>query len=178
MNWLSRLLGKSKADGRRTAETTPNAASPSRPAPTPVVEPSASGHDPTRDPEPPPAPRIAPEHASDTSVEPAPADDGWETEDDEPEEAEDAGEDDPTIGRYEPLDERTLDDADLQALRKEAERLALSGQHRIGPADGAGPGTLVEALMRLEGEGRVVSRVCDDAESGFYILYEPAPGRS
>jgi hypothetical protein len=147
-------------------------------APTPTVAPPAATPEPTREAGPAPklAPQIAPEPGRAAPIAPA-ADDGWEIEEDEPEEAEDEGEDDPTIGRYEPLDERALDDADLQALRLEAQRKALAGPHKVGPADSAGPGTLVEALMRLEGEGQVVSRVCDDAESGFYILYEPAPER-
>jgi hypothetical protein len=32
---------------------------------------------------------------------------------------------------------------------------------------------LAETLARLEAEGRVASHVCDDPESGFYVLYEP-----
>jgi hypothetical protein len=121
---------------------------------------------PTAAPEPGPAPAAPPvvESTADAPI---------EDDEDEDEAPEDADAPDPTIGRYEPLDETALDAADLNILRAEAERLALSGSHKVGPADPAGPGSLVETLMRLEEEGRMVSRVCDDAESGFYILYEP-----
>jgi hypothetical protein len=181
MNWLSRLRGKSKANGRPSPTAMPDPGAQGRLAPTPTVETPVSAPEPApepvREPEAPPslASQIAPVSERAAPIEPAQAEGGWETEADEPEEVEDVGEHDPTIGRYEPLDERPLDDADLKALRAEAERAALSGPHKVGPADSAGPGTVVEALMRLEGEGRVVSRVCDDAESGFYILYNPAP---
>jgi hypothetical protein len=177
MNWLSRLLSKSKSDPREAA-VAPIAPLQTPREPTPIVAPPVATPEPTREAEQAPklAPQIAPEPERAVPIEPAQAE-GWEIEEDEPEEADEGGEHDPTIGRYEPLDERALDDADIQALRVEAERTALSGPHKVGPADSAGPGTLVEALMRLEGEGRVVSRVCDDAESGFYILYEPAPDR-
>ncbi len=97
---------------------------------------------------------------------------------DEAERAEDAADEaaDPTIGRYEPLRISTAESEGVLLARTEAERSALSGPHRITPSDDAGPGSLAEALVKLEAEGKVVSRVVDDPDQGFAILYEPSGG--
>jgi hypothetical protein len=97
-------------------------------------------------------------------------------------EDEDIGEDledesdepDPTIGRYEELRVPILDAGEIVAQRAAFEAEGLSGPQKVFPHDPAGPGSLAETLARLEAEGRVISRVCDDAENGFYVLYEPA----
>ncbi len=81
---------------------------------------------------------------------------------------------DPTVGRYEELQVEVLDAKEIGAQRAAAEAEGLSGPHKVFPHDPAGPGSLAETLARLEAEGRVSSRVCDDADSGFYVLYEPA----
>ncbi|MHB8283981.1 MAG: hypothetical protein ACYDD1_04825 [Caulobacteraceae bacterium] len=187
MNWLSRLFGKPKTDRPDdvvppSPPATPELVAPDLVAPEPAalgpVAPEPVAPEPVaRATAPEVSPQVEPHPEPAKPAEPpapAEADDAavlLDEDDDEPEAGDDAA--DPTIGRYAPLDETTLDDNALQALRAEAERLALSGSHKVGPADPAGPGSLVEALMRLEGEGRVVSRVCDDADQGFYILYEP-----
>jgi len=163
MNWLARLLGKSKIDRPEPEAPTPEPLVV-RQSPTPVAEPELVPAPPV---EPKPTPAASPARAV---AEPLAAPDIDEDEDEEPEGVDD---EDPTIGRYEPLDEKALDAGDLKLLRAEAETQALSGSHKVGPADPAGPGSLVETLMRLEEEGRMVSRVCDDPEAGFYILYEP-----
>jgi hypothetical protein len=67
-----------------------------------------------------------------------------------------------------------LDAEEIGAQRAAAEAQGLAGPHKIFPHDPAGPGSLAETLARLEAEGRVTSRVCDDSEAGFYVLYEPA----
>jgi len=92
---------------------------------------------------------------------------------DEPEDESD--EPDPTLGRYEELQVEILNAEEVGAQRAAAEAEGLSGPHKVFPHDPAGPGSLAETLARLEAEGRVSSRVCDDADSGFYVLYEPAP---
>jgi hypothetical protein len=173
MNWLSRLLGKSKTDRIE----------PEAPTPEPViVRPEIA---PVAQPAPAPAPMAEPERALDPApvaplapkpTPPVPQPAAAETPDldeEDDEEPEGGDDEDPTIGRYEPLDEKALNAGDLKVLRAEAEALALSGPHKVGPSDPAGPGSLLETLMRLEEEGRMVSRVCDDPETGFYILYEP-----
>jgi hypothetical protein len=81
---------------------------------------------------------------------------------------------DPTVGRYEELQVPILDADEIGAQRAAAEVQGLSGPHKVFPHDPAGPGSLAETLAQLEAEGRVKSRVCDDADSGFYVLYEPA----
>jgi len=91
---------------------------------------------------------------------------------DEPDE--DSDEPDPTLGRYEELQVEILDAEEIVAQRAAAEAQGLSGPHKIFPHDPAGPGSLAETLARMEAEGRVTSRVCDDPDSGFYVLYEPA----
>ncbi len=77
---------------------------------------------------------------------------------------------DPTLGRYEELQVEVLVAEEVDAQRAAAEAEGLSGPHKIFPHDPAGPGSLAETLARLEAEGRVTSRVCDDPESGFYVL--------
>jgi hypothetical protein len=89
----------------------------------------------------------------------------------EPEDESD--EPDPTLGRYEELHVEILVAEEIDAQRAAAEAEGLSGPHKIFPHDPAGPGSLAETLARLEAEGRVTSRVCDEAGSGFYVLYEP-----
>jgi hypothetical protein len=184
MTWLSRLFGKSKTGSSKAAPSAdldvPRHELVAEIAPLaiePVLEPlSEPEHEPQPTeafaPEPPPAAPAKPT-VPDAPAQPDVSETLSQDEEDETEEAEDPDDIDPTIGRYEPLDETALDDDALKHLRIAAQRLALSGPHKVGPADPAGPGSLLEALMRLEGEGLVVSRVCDDAESGFYILYEP-----
>ena len=85
----------------------------------------------------------------------------------------DAEEEDPTLGSGETLKIDLPTAGELLDARSEAESLALAGSHRITPNDPAGPGSLAEALARLEAEGRVHSEVVDDPASGFYILYQP-----
>ena len=80
---------------------------------------------------------------------------------------------DPTLGSGEALQINAPTPSELAAARTEAERQALAGPHRITPNDPAGPGSLAEALGRLEAEGRVRSEIVDDAEIGFCILYQP-----
>lgn len=63
-------------------------------------------------------------------------------------------------------------------FREEAERLALSGEQRVRLTDPAGPGTLAEALARLEQEGRVTSRLDEDEEGAPVLVYSPAAGGS
>jgi len=91
---------------------------------------------------------------------------------DEPDE--DSDEPDPTLGRYEELQVEILNAEEIVTQRAAAEAQGLSGPHKIFPHDPAGPGSLAETLARMEAEGRVTSRVCDDPEAGFYVLYEPA----
>ena len=80
---------------------------------------------------------------------------------------------DPTLGSGETLKIDLPTPGELLDARSEAERLALAGPHRITPNDPAGPGSLAEALDRLEAEGRVHSEVVDENDVGFYILYRP-----
>jgi hypothetical protein len=91
---------------------------------------------------------------------------------DEPEDESD--EPDPTLGRYEELQVEVLVAEEIDAQRAAAEAEGLSGPHKVFPHDPAGPGSLAETLARLEADGRVTSRVCDDPDSGFYVLYEPS----
>ncbi len=91
---------------------------------------------------------------------------------DDPEDESD--EPDPTIGRYEELHVPILDAGEIVAQRAAFETEGLSRPHKVFPHDPAGPGSLAETLARLESEGRVTSRICDDVENGFYVLYEPA----
>jgi hypothetical protein len=88
---------------------------------------------------------------------------------------EDIDEHDPTIGRYEELQVVPLDAADINAKRAEAEAIGLSGPNKIFPHDPAGPGSLAETLAKMEADGRVISRICDEPDGGFYVLYEPRP---
>ena len=61
----------------------------------------------------------------------------------------------------------------MRAARSDAARLALSSPQRITPNDPGGPGSLAEVLAALEARGLVTSRVVEDAEVGFHLLYEP-----
>ncbi len=100
------------------------------------------------------------------------ADDVGEDDGEDPDDT-DAEEEDPTLGSGEALKIDLPTAGELLDARSEAESLALAGSHRITPNDPAGPGSLAEALARLEAEGRVHSEVVDDPASGFYILYQP-----
>ena len=62
---------------------------------------------------------------------------------------------------------------ELAAARSRAEAEALSGPHRVFPSSPAGPGSLFEALKRLEEAGRVTSRFVDDPASGPHLAYIP-----
>ena len=100
------------------------------------------------------------------------ADDVGDDDGEDPDDA-DAEEEDPTLGSGETLKIDLPTAGELLDARSQAESLALAGSHRITPNDPAGPGSLAEALARLEAEGRVHSEVVDDPASGFYILYQP-----
>ena len=100
------------------------------------------------------------------------ADDVGDDDGEDPDDADAEGED-PTLGSGEALKIDLPTAGELLDARSEAVRLALGGPHRITPNDPAGPGSLAEALGRLEAEGRVHSEVVDDPEVGFYILYHP-----
>lgn len=60
-------------------------------------------------------------------------------------------------------------------LRQVAEEEALSGEHRVRPTDPSGPGTLAEALSRLEAEGRLTCDLGEDAEGAPILVYRPKP---
>ncbi len=100
------------------------------------------------------------------------ADDVGDDDGEDPDDADAEGED-LTLGSGETLKIDLPTAGELLDARSEAERLALAGSHRITPNDPAGPGSLAEALARLEAEGRVHSEVVDDPALGFYILYQP-----
>ena len=100
------------------------------------------------------------------------ADDVGDDDGEDPDDADAEGED-PTLGSGETLKIDLPTAGELRDARSEAVRLALAGSHRITPNDPAGPGSLAEALGRLEAEGRVQSEVVDDPNEGFYILYQP-----
>jgi hypothetical protein len=99
-----------------------------------------------------------------------------EDEDVEEEPDDESDEPDPTLGRYEELRVPVLDAAEIDAQRAAAEAEGLARPHKVFPHDPAGPGSLAETLARLEARGRVTSRVCEDAEHGFYVMYEPTAG--
>ena len=100
------------------------------------------------------------------------ADDVGDDDGEDPDDADAEGED-PTLSSGETFKIDLPTAGELLDARSEAERLALAGSHRITPNDPAGPGSLAEALARLEAEGRVHSEVVDDPEVGFYLLYQP-----
>ena len=89
---------------------------------------------------------------------------------------------DPVSGIDEEADEDT-EEADLDwpvmsveeiaAARAAAEAQALSGPHRIFPSSPAGPGSLFEALKRLEELGRVSGRFVEDPVAGPHLAYAP-----
>ena len=58
-------------------------------------------------------------------------------------------------------------------LRQVAEEEALSGEHRVRPTDASGPGTLAEALTRLEAEGRLTCELGEDADGAPILVYRP-----
>jgi hypothetical protein len=166
MNGLFRFIAKLFGGGRaRPAETSPSESL--RPTEPRVAEalalgPSAPPTQAPRAPEPGPEPGIVLlELTEDEDVADDPEDESDEL--------------DPTLGRYEELQVEILDADLIDAQRTAAQAEGLAGPHKIFPHDPAGPGSLAETLARLEVEGLVTSRVCDDAESGFYVLYEPAP---
>ncbi len=100
------------------------------------------------------------------------ADDVGDDDGEDPDDADAEGED-RTLGSGATLKMNLPTAGELLDARSEADCLALAGSHRITPNDPAGPGSLAEALARLEAEGRVHSKVVDDPASGFYILYQP-----
>jgi len=116
------------------------------------------------------SPRLAPEQAPKQTVVELDLTEDEDVADDPDDESD---EPDPTVGRYEELHVEVLDAEEIVAQRAAAEAAGLSGPHKIFPHDPAGPGSLAETLARLEAQGRVTSRVCDDPEAGFYVLYEP-----
>lgn len=63
-------------------------------------------------------------------------------------------------------------EAELQAARTLAEQEALSGEHRLYPSTAVGPGSLGEALRRLEDEGRLESEYVEDGAEA-YLRYRP-----
>jgi hypothetical protein len=63
--------------------------------------------------------------------------------------------------------------AGLDAARDAAEAAALSGEQRVRLTDPAGPGTLAEALARLEISGRVTSRLEEDEDGAPVMIYRP-----
>jgi len=160
MNGLFRFISRLFGGGRSGALKVPPAdASPSPQAPT--ANAAAPGTSPPLlSPQPPDPSVVFLDLAEDEDI----ADDP-EDESDEP---------DPTLGRYEELHVEVLVAEEIDAQRAAAEAEGLSGPHKIFPHDPAGPGSLAETLARLEADGRVTSRVCDDDEAGFYVLYEPA----
>ncbi len=91
----------------------------------------------------------------------------------EEERAEDAGED----GAGGPdLDRKiAMREAAVPYLRQVAEEEALAGEHRVRPTDPSGPGTLAEALARLEAEGRVQCELGEDADGAPILVYRPKP---
>ena len=60
-------------------------------------------------------------------------------------------------------------------LRQVAEEEALCGEHRVRPTDPSGPGTLAEALTRLEAEGRLTCELGEDADGAPLLVYKPTP---
>lgn len=58
-------------------------------------------------------------------------------------------------------------------LRSAAEREAVSGEHRIGLSDPGGPGTLAEALIRLEREGALTCELGEDEAGSPVLVYRP-----
>lgn len=175
MTWLSRFFGKTKRPDEAPPPVAPEPAGTAAPLASPPIAPPASpdsDHADDHFSSPPVAPDAIGE--ADGQPSPSPEPDHGSVDLDAPDDEEEPDEADPTIGRYEPLDDALVGANALAVLRADAERSALSSPHRVGPSDPAGPGSLVEALMRLEGEGRVRSQVCDDPETGFYVLYEPA----
>jgi hypothetical protein len=164
MNGLFRFIAK--LVGRRRPAPSENSTSPAPPSPESPAPDLHSSDTHGLDAPPP----LAPSSPAQTVVLLDLADDEDIAE--EPEEESD--EPDPTLGRYEELQVEILVAEEIDAQRAAAEAEGLSGPHKIFPHDPAGPGSLAETLARLEAEGRVTSRVCDDAETGFYVLYEPA----
>lgn len=159
MNGLFRFISRLFGGGRSGALYIPPAhVSPSPQAPT--ANAVAPGAPPPPSPPTPDSSVVFLDLAEDEDI----ADDP-EDESDEP---------DPTVGRYEELHVEILVAEEIDAQRAAAEAEGLSGPHKIFPHDPAGPGSLAETLARLEAEGRLTSRVCDDDEAGFYVLYEPA----
>ena len=90
----------------------------------------------------------------------------------EEERAEDASED---PGRVDLDDKIAARAAAVPYLRQVAEEEALGGEHRVRPTDPSGPGTLAEALSRLEAQGRLTCDLEEDAEGAPILVYRPIP---
>ncbi len=90
----------------------------------------------------------------------------------EEERADDGGEDE-RADRLGLDDKIAMRDAAVPYLRSVAEEEALSGEHRVRPTDPSGPGTLAEALTRLEAEGRVTCELGEDEAGAPVLVYRP-----
>jgi hypothetical protein len=119
-----------------------------------------------------PAPLPEPPEARESQVHAAEVDEV----DEPPEPIGEGDQDDSTIGVYEPLKIDAGEAKVIEAARKEAERQALAGPHRVTPSDPVGPGSLADVLMALEKQGLVTSQVVEGGEFGFHLLYEPLKG--
>ncbi len=177
MNGLLKFIAKLFGGGRPSA---PDVSA--GPSPRPIETPELSAPE-----------RLAPEASTSPAVAPAPSPSAspppsspaeptvvllelTEIEDVEEEPDDESDEPDPTLGRYEELRVPVLDADEIDAQRAAAEAEGLARAHKVFPHDPAGPGSLAETLARLEARGRVTSRVCEDAEHGFYVMYEPTAG--
>jgi len=133
------------------------------PAPAPPVEPQLEAQlepellEPTRPPEPEPQP-----------LQPACVDDDAAMDAEVEDEGADEGEDVIADWQIPSADE-------VQAARAAAEAEALSGPHKVFLSTPSGPGSLPEALKRLEEAGRVVSEFIDDGDSEPHLVYTPLP---
>ncbi|MBE7219360.1 MAG: hypothetical protein INR64_12875 [Caulobacteraceae bacterium] len=70
-------------------------------------------------------------------------------------------------------DKIAMREAAIPYLRSVAEEEALTGERRVRPTDPSGPGTLAEALTRLEAEGRVTCELGEDEAGAPVLVYRP-----